>query len=69
MAAETYVTIQGDTFESVAWSRMGDSGRMTDLIRANPRHFETAVFPAGVELTIPETEKKTAEGSRPPWRR
>lgn len=70
MATKTYVTVQGDTFESIAWFQMGDSNYMTDLIRANRKYFDKAVFGAGVELTIPEMAEKTAtDESVPPWRR
>lgn len=70
MATKTYVTIQGDTYESIAWFQMGDSNYMTDLIEANRKYFDVAVFEAGVELTIPEVaEKKTLDETTPPWRR
>ena len=69
MANKTYVTIQGDTFESIAWFQMGDSNYMTDLIEANRKYFDVAVFEAGVELTIPEVAQKTTDESTPPWRR
>jgi len=65
-----YVTKQGDTFESIAWFQMGASEFMCDLIKANREHMETAVFPAGVMLTIPEIETPpVTEDSTPPWRR
>ena len=68
--SDTYITTQGDTFESIAWFQLGDSNKMVDLIRANRAHMETAVFPAGVELTIPEVETAQAtESTTPPWRR
>ena len=68
--ADTYTTKQGDTFESIAWFQMGDSDKMVDLIRENREHMETAVFPAGAVLTIPETtqQKGTEDSTTPPWR-
>lgn len=71
MAAE-YRTIQGDTFESIAYFQLGDSALMWDLIKANREHMETVVFDAGTVLTLPDVETTgTAEtyNSTPPWRR
>lgn len=70
MAIRTYTTIQGDTFEKIAWNELGDSGSMGDIIKANRQYMYVAVFEAGVELVIPEIEKApvTLENT-PPWRR
>ena len=67
-----YTTIQGDTFESVAWKELGDSTRMDEILRLNRQYMETAVFSAGVTLTLPEEETQTATeavSGTPPWRR
>ena len=70
MATKKYTTIQGDTFEKIAWNELGDSGAMCDIIRANRKYAEVAIFEAGVELAIPEmvTTPVTLE-TTPPWRR
>ncbi len=71
MLTETYTTKQGDTFESIAWFRLGDSNLMVDLIRENREYMDVAEFEAGVVLKLPDTESKqeTTEGStNPPWR-
>lgn len=67
--AEEYKTIQGDTFESIAWRRMGSSSYMMELIEANPEHMETAIFESGITLRIPSVETKADESLTPPWRR
>lgn len=69
---ETYTTKQGDTFESIAWFQMGDSNRMTDIIRENREYMETAIFEAGVVLTLPDMESGAVSGTdstTPPWRK
>jgi phage tail protein X len=71
MATE-YRTVQGDTFESIAWFQLGDSALMWDIIKANREHMETVVFDEGVVLTLPDVETaSTSEtsSSTPPWRR
>lgn len=68
---KTYTTRQGDTFESIAYFAMGDSGKMVDLIRENRKYMDTAIFDAGVELLLPEyTEEQNAASaeSTVPWR-
>ena len=69
--ADKYTTIQGDTFESVAWKTCGRSGAMWELIRANRRYMDVAVFESGVELTIPDLPQDAEESTEdmPPWRR
>lgn len=69
--SKTYTTKQGDTFESIAWFCLGDSNLMGDLIQENRAHMYTAVFEAGVVLSLPdeETIEQTEESSAtPPWR-
>lgn len=68
---DSYTTKQGDTFESVAYFAMGDSGKMVDLIRENRQYMDTAVFDAGVVLQLPEYTAEQAAASTTstvPWR-
>lgn len=69
--AGKYRTEQGDTFESIAWTQMGSSRYMMQLIYANEQYMETAVFESGVILTIPDVDEKETAGdtTTPPWRR
>ncbi|SCX85086.1 hypothetical protein SAMN05216233_101622 [Desulfoluna spongiiphila] len=54
-------------WDAIALTRMGSEMHMARLIAANPEHRETVVFSAGIELVIPDTEKK-AETVLPPWK-
>jgi len=64
----TYRTVQGDTWDLIAYKKLG-STRFTDqLISANLEHAGTLLFPAGVTLRLPEIMEKT-NGSLPPWKR
>jgi len=65
--ADSYTTRQGDMWDAIALTRMGSEMHMARLIAANPEHRETVVFSAGIELVIPETEKRT-ETVLPPWK-
>ena len=63
----TYRTVQGDMWDSIAYRVMG-SVKYTDLlILANRQHINTFVFPAGVELAVPDIDEPTYD-NLPPWK-
>lgn len=62
----SYVTIQGDTWDIIAFVQYGDEMQMHWLIEANPEHRETVIFSAGVVLDIPDLGT-TARAPAPPW--
>ncbi|MEK5166219.1 tail protein X [Paenibacillus sp. FSL R5-0527] len=64
----TYRTIQGDTWDSIAYKVAGTETFMTDLMLANLEHIETVIFPAGVTLNIPDIKIESAADTLPPWR-
>ena len=59
-------TMQGDTFEEVAYREYGSTRYAEALMKANREHIETQEFEAGVEL-----EEITLESSqevvKAPW--
>lgn len=63
----TYTTISGDTWDTVAYKVLGNEMYMDILIKANLEHKDTFIFPAGVTLTLPEIELEVSE-SLPPWK-
>lgn len=65
---KTYRTIAGDTWDGVAYKTLGDCFFMDLLIKENIDHGETFIFPAGVELIIPEITSKP-NAKLPPWKR
>ena len=62
-----YKTRQGDMWDGIAKTQCGSEAAVSDLMRANYAYILTAVFPAGVELTIPEYTVPTSS-VLPPWR-
>lgn len=66
--SSTYRTIQGDTWDGIAYKVAGTETFMTSLMQANPDHVETVIFSAGVVLSIPEITIRTSD-ILPPWRR
>lgn len=65
----TYMTIQGDTWDMIAYKLYGDETRMSDLISANQTHASTVVFSGGIRLTAPSIEAQTSPSNLPPWKR
>ena len=65
---DTYTSIQGDTWDMIAYKVYGEESAMVQLIEANNDLAHIAIFPAGVQVTCPPI---APEASRvlPPWRR
>ena len=66
--ADTYTTIQGEMWDSIAKKVYGTELGMNALLEANPSHRLVVVFPAGVTLAVPVYEKPKTR-RLPPWRR
>lgn len=64
---KTYVTVQGDTWDAIAFKAMGSTRRTGELMRKNRQFLSIYLFPAGVELVVPE-EKRTLNSDLPPWK-
>lgn len=63
-----YRTVQGDTWDAIAYRKLGSTDYTDQLISANLEHVGKFIFPAGVILHLPEiTEKSNA--NLPPWKR
>lgn len=64
----TYTTVQGDMWDSIAFSQLGDCERTDALMNANQEYRNVFVFPSGVVLTIPDIPQKKHD-SLPPWKK
>lgn len=65
--ASTYTTIQGDTWDLIAYKLYGDEKYMRYLIEANYPQIDTLVFSSGTVLTVPELPEEPDEDA-PYWR-
>lgn len=63
-----YRTLQGDTWDMIAYRCYGTEKMTSELIQANSEYADYVVFPAGLVLNIPE-EIIPATINTPPWRR
>lgn len=64
-----YRTIQGDTWDIISLRVYGDEHFVAELIAANYAHRAVVLFPAGVEINVPEVDTEAATSTLPPWKR
>ncbi|MFJ2044521.1 tail protein X [Paenibacillus taichungensis] len=62
-----YRTIQGDTWDGIAFKLSGRYDVIPDLMYANLDYIQTVIFAAGVELVVPEIQPQAAS-TLPSWR-
>ncbi|MNI92771.1 Phage Tail Protein X [compost metagenome] len=63
-----YSSIQGDTWDGIAYKLYGSERHMTTLMAANPDIMAIVVFPAGVQVIVPVLAAEAAL-KLPPWKR
>lgn len=63
----TYMTVQGDTWDLMAYKLYGDEKYMRELILSNWALLDMAVFPDGVAVNVPRLAPETTE-DMPIWR-
>lgn len=68
--SKTYTTVQGDMWDSIAQSQLGDVAYTDKLMIANIHYVGAGYFyfPSGIVLTLPEIETKTSS-TLPPWKK
>lgn len=66
--SKTYTTVQGDRWDSVAYTQLGNCALAPRLMAANSQYLNYFEFPAGIVLTLPEIETKTSS-TLPPWKK
>ena len=65
--SRTYVTVQGDMWDSIAYSQLGDEAYTDKLINLNTAYRDYYIFPAGITLTLPDITDASSD-SLPPWK-
>lgn len=65
--ASNYITVQGDTWDSIAYRLWGEERHMHLLVQANVSYADVAVFPADMQIIVPDTPSKRADLDLPPW--
>lgn len=68
MSSGTYTTVQGDTWDMIAFKVWGDEKKVAQLLTANPSLQGVFIFEAGVALVVPDIVQVKKEPV-PPWQR
>ncbi|TVX93050.1 tail protein X [Paenibacillus agilis] len=68
MDRANYTTVQGDTWDIIAYKQYGNESLFPLLINANPQHATKVRFDAGVTLFVPAAPEEISE-DLPPWKR
>lgn len=66
---KTYTTVQGDMWDSIAFSQLGDVGYTDKLMRLNLQYRDVYIFPAGITLRLPDAVAESVVDTTPPWKR
>lgn len=65
-----YTTTQGDTWDIISLKMYGSELFTDRLVSANFAQRNTAIFGAGVVLTVPQVNANQIQSTNlPPWRR
>lgn len=62
-----YTTVQGDTFDMLAFKAYGSEFLSHLIIQANPQYSNVITFDSGIVLKLPKINKQLT-ATRPPWR-
>lgn len=63
-----YLTVQGDTWDKIAWQQLGSELLTPLLLEFNPLLLDVVVFSSGVQLQIPDLPSNYRDVDIPPWR-
>lgn len=66
--SNTYTTVSGDMWDSIAFKVWGDERHTDKLIKANLPYRDIYIFPAGIVLKLP-TVAPEVPASLPPWKK
>lgn len=65
--SKTYTTVQGDKWDSIAYSQLGDVAHTDKLMNLNASYLGYYIFPAGITVELPDVKAETT-GVLPPWK-
>jgi len=54
-------------WDSIAHNQLGDASLMDRVLELNRKHLDMFIFPAGVEILLPDIQASPAD-VLPPWK-
>ena len=63
----TYTTKQGDMWDQISYDICDSSAAIIPLMQANPQYSSFYIFPAGIELQVPDIDVILEPDVMPPW--
>ena len=66
---KTYTTKQDDKWDLIALQQYGSKSYVDRLMMSNTEHVGIYLFPAGVQINIPEIDSSGLNILLPPWKR
>lgn len=63
----TYKTVQGDMWDSIAYSQLGSTSHTPALMALNAECLKYYTFPSGITLRLPTVDENDALAV-PPWK-
>lgn len=64
--AKNYTTIQGDTWDKIAYEMLGSEYLLPLLLDSNKQYRDIVVFPGGLSLIVPDVDTSEVT-ERPAW--
>lgn len=55
---DVYLTVSGDTWDVISYKVYGDENYVKELMEANPTYVAITIFPADIEIIVPDIEVK-----------
>ena len=65
---KTYLTIEGDMWDHIAYKTLGDERMTSQLLKTNPTLTKIVIFPVDIAIIIPRL-KELENGEVAPWMR
>lgn len=65
---DSYLTSQGDMWDTIALKLYGNERHLHLLLAANPAHHSVVFFSAGVSLVVPPAPASVSDNPLPPWK-
>lgn len=56
-----YITKSGDTWDKIAYEKLGAEKHMGLLIQENPSYIHYVVFPSGIRLVLPDVPAEESD--------